>query len=311
MTASRRVLLLPERRRFRGQPLSPSTGHLLGRADALPPADAGERAQLLRYFQLQPRGWPMAALLRQFNDADAGQAQWLRADPAYVRAEMTGARLMAWSTLGLSGEDADTLLAMLQPVFEAEGLALTRSAAEQWYLRLPADAALPDFSPPAEALGGQLLAHLPEGDGARLWRRLGTEAQILLHQHPLNAARAGRGLPPVNTLWFWGGGRLPRQVTASVSGVRGADDELSALALAAGIGSGEGVPAGAGAAGNAALLVDLRRERQLAGVEAELLQALHDRSDGVVLDFADGSGLRLARGQGWRWLRPAMKALDP
>ena len=291
MTASRRVLLLPERRRFRGQPLSPPVGRLLGRADALPEAEPGERAQLLRHFRLQPPGWPVAALLRQYEAADAGQAQWLRADPAFVRAEMMGARLMAWSTLGLSADEADALLADVQPAFAAEGLLLSRTGPEQWYLRLPAEAAMPEFSPPAEALGGQLLAHLPEGEGARLWRRLGNEAQILLHQHPLNATRVARGLPPVNTLWFWGGGRLPTQVTASSTGVRGSDAELSALALAAGIG-----------------LEDRGAAVELALTEA--LRVLPANHDGLLLDFADGSGLRLARGQGWRWLRPPLKTLE-
>ena len=305
MTASRRVLLLPERRRFRGQPLSPPVGRLLGRADALPEAEPGERAQLLRHFRLQPPGWPVAALLRQYEAADAGQAQWLRADPAFVRAEMMGARLMAWSTLGLSADEADALLAEVQPAFAAEGLLLSRTGPEQWYLRLPAEAAMPEFSPPAEALGGQLLAHLPEGEGARLWRRLGNEAQILLHQHPLNATRVARGLPPVNTLCFCGGGRLPTLGPATCTGVRGSDAELSALALAAGIGLED--------RGGAEVLVDLRRERQVAAVELSLTEALRElpaNHDGLLLDFADGSGLRLARGQGWRWLRPPLKTLE-
>lgn len=305
MSGPRHVLLLPERRRFRGQPISPAMGRVLGRADALAPAEAGERAQLLRHFRLQPPGWPMAALLRQHAAADADGAQWLRADPAFVRAEMMGARLMAWSTLGLSADEADALMAALRPVFAAEGMALSRIAPEQWYLRLPEDAVVPEFSPPPEALGGQLLAHLPEGESGRRWRQIGNEAQILLHHHPLNTARAARGLPPVNSLWFWGGGRLPRQVTTSCSGVRGADDELSALALAAGIGAGE--------VADGDILVDLRRERQVAAVEAALEQALREtpRRAGLVLDFADGSGMRVARGQRWRWLRPALQSLDP
>ena len=40
-------------------------------------------------------------------------------------------------------------------------------------------------------------------------RMLLNEVQVLLHQHPLNAARQTRGLPPVNSVWFWGAGRLP------------------------------------------------------------------------------------------------------
>src|SRR2546430_884920 len=32
------------------------------------------------------------------------------------------------------------------------------------------------------------------------------EAQMLLHEHPVNAEREARGLPALNSIWFWGGG---------------------------------------------------------------------------------------------------------
>src|SRR3546814_7983843 len=40
---------------------------------------------------------------------------------------------------------------------------------------------------------------------ARRWRSLLSEAQVVLHNHPWNARREQSGLPPVNSLWFWGG----------------------------------------------------------------------------------------------------------
>lgn len=306
MTGPRRVLLLPERRRFRGQRLSAAAGRLLGRADSLPVAEPGERAQLRRHFHVQPAGWPMAALLRQQAAADSAGSCWLRADPAFVRAEMMGARLMAWSTLGISEDEADDLMAPLLPVFAESGFELSRTAPEQWYLRLPAETQIPEFSPPADALGGQLLAHLPEGEGGRRWRQLGNEAQILLHNHPLNARRASHGLAPVNTLWFWGGGRLPERVLAGCNTVLGADEELAALAAAAGVGTR---PTDSGD-----VLVDLRREREWGKVETVLLEdaaSMSRRHGDVHLDFADGSGFRLTRAQAWRWLRPALRTLEP
>ena len=120
------VVLLPERRRFRGHRLPDDLAKALGRADRLPDTTPGESAQLLRHFDLLPRGWPMAALLRETEAHDAGHSTWLRADPAFVRAEMTGARLMAWGELGLSAADADALLAPLKPVFGDAGF--TRSS---------------------------------------------------------------------------------------------------------------------------------------------------------------------------------------
>jgi hypothetical protein len=42
--------------------------------------------------------------------------------------------------------------------------------------------------------------------------------QVILHQHPVNAERRARGLPPVNSLWLWGGGPLPQRVNNAVVG---------------------------------------------------------------------------------------------
>lgn len=299
---SRRVLLLPERRRFRGHVLAADLARGFGRADRLAPGDAGERAQLLRHFDLLPRGWPMAALMRQREAGDAGRATWLRADPAFVRAEMMGARLMAWGNLALGEAEADALLAPLRPLFGDAGFPISRTGPEHWYLQLPEDARLPPFSLPADALGGQLLAHLPEGAEAKRWRQLGNEAQILLHNHPINARRAAEGRVPVNTLWFWGAGRLPDSVRAPWGAVLGADEELAALATAA------GVPLRPAEAGDE--LLDLRRVRDPESLEASLresLQSLRRRHGELILDFADGQQFRCSRAQRWRLLRAPLR----
>ena len=50
---------------------------------------------------------------------------------------------------------------------------------------------------------------MPRGnDGARL-RRLMTELQMQLHEHPLNQRRERSGLLPANGVWLWGSGSLP------------------------------------------------------------------------------------------------------
>ena len=47
------------------------------------------------HFDMLPRGWPVAAVTRQRDAGDAAQAAWLRADPAYIRPDINGARLLA------------------------------------------------------------------------------------------------------------------------------------------------------------------------------------------------------------------------
>lgn len=306
-TTFRLVLLLPERRRFAGQAISKEVATLLGRADVLPLQSVGEGAQLLRHFDLVPRGWPMAAITRQGDQGDAAGRSWLRADPVFIRPEMMGARLMAWGNLGLSADEAEAFLQPLRPVFGDAGFPISNSGPERWFLELPPDTRLPDFPLPMDALGGDMLAYLPEGNEARRWRSLANEAQVILHNHPRNQARIAAGLPPVNSLWFWGGGRLPDSIRCDFTSVTGADDDLLALAKFSGV---QLQPTQTGSA-----LVDLRRHRDWADVEkAHLLpamSALKHRYSCLLLDFADGSGFQMAAAQRWRLFRRPLLRLDP
>ena len=83
---------------------------------------------------------------------------------------------------------------------------------------------------PKTALGDDLARHLPEGENAQRWRGLLNEAQVILHKHPLNTERAQRGLPPVNSLWFWGAGMLPEWVRTTSTQVFSDDEIVVALA---------------------------------------------------------------------------------
>src|SRR4249919_23709 len=288
------TLLLPERRRFAGQALSPEIGKTLARADRLAAVDAGERAQLLRHFELLPRGWPMAAMTRQLDAGDAAVHAWLRVDPVFVRPDMTGARLMAWGNLGLSMAEAEAFVKPLKPMFGDTGFPISVASPERWYLMLPQESKLPIFTSPIDGLGEDLLAHLPEGPEGRRWRALLNEAQILLHNHPRNAERIAIGLPPVNSLWFWGGGVLPDAVSCACEQVISDDPELLALAQLA---KGHVADDAAGSE-----LRDLRRERDWRVVENELVAALEQRGVAkriIVLDFADGQRWRIARSHRW------------
>src|SRR5918993_2371765 len=98
MTAA--TLLLPSRARFAGQTLPDGIARTLGRADRSQVGEPGERAQLLRHFDLLPRGWPVAAITRSLDADDAMLHTWLRADPTHVRPDMAGARVLAIGGLG-------------------------------------------------------------------------------------------------------------------------------------------------------------------------------------------------------------------
>ncbi|MDH5821436.1 phosphoglycerate mutase [Luteimonas sp. RD2P54] len=312
--APRAVFLLPAAEAFGAQRLDPIRARALGRGDRLPSREPGPRAQLLRRFEVLPRRIPVAALTRQADAGDAAGHAWLRADPAHIRPDINGARLLACGeTLGLGADDAAQLLRPLKPLFGDAGFPIDAPVPSRWYLRLPLQARLPEFAPPSEALGADLFEHIAEGVEGRRWRALLNEAQIVLHNHPWNEGRAARGLGTVNSLWFWGAGVLPDRVASEFAEVSGDDEALRALATAAGIRAVAAAPQFEAPAADA--LFDLRplRDLRLFG-EAWLAPALAalDRKQlaTLELDLADGRGYRLARGQRWRFWRRPQAALE-
>ena len=302
------VLLLAARRAFSGQAPAARMAKAMGRAD-VEAAEPGELAQVRRPFRVLPAGqWPSAALIERLSkrDTDVQPFQWLRADPVWLQPDLSTARLMAWGNLGLSADEAEALIAPLKPLFGEFGYALESREPEAWTVQCPRETRLPAFPHPLAALGDDAFPYLPEGPDARRWRSLMGEAQVLMHQHPVNAERARRGLPPANSLWFWGGGALPDGVEGPNGHVATADPELAAYAKAAGAKVGDRIDA------TQPGLIDLRAERRWSVIDdlAELALAAMGQGafEALVLDFADGHRLRLTRAQRWRLWKPAFKA---
>jgi hypothetical protein len=219
-------VLLPGRDKL--APIAPFAAWL-ARGTTLPAALPGYLVAMAEHFRWPSGALPAAALIRQSVAGDAGDALWLSADPAWVQPELNGARLLACGNLGLTVEESASLVAALAETFEAEGMGLRVGDAQHWQLRLPSYIDVPAFPEPEEALGADLFEHLPKGDAGRRWRALINEAQVVLHNHPVNRSRASRHLPPVNSVWLWGAGVLPDWVECGLSRIY--SDDLLAWAL--------------------------------------------------------------------------------
>jgi hypothetical protein len=71
---------------------------------------------------------------------------------------------------------------------------------------------------------------MPRSPQAAPLRRLQNEMQMLLYTHPVNDARAARGVPPVNSFWLSGTGALTTVRTPATTDPKVAD-HLRAPAL--------------------------------------------------------------------------------
>jgi len=125
---------------------------------------------------------------------------WLRIDALSL--VISRDRLVALPQQPGDTEDAAALIDAVLP--HLPPLGTVHAAGTQRLLDLDATAEA-RFAPAWRTAGRPLDSHLPEGPRGAEWRRWLTEAQMLLHEHPLNQQREARGLRPLNALWLAGG----------------------------------------------------------------------------------------------------------
>lgn len=214
-------------------PAVPALDCLLARAEhRRPTPDTSPQAILSHVFGCAPEPGhdvPVAAVTHTIDAAGVGRGIWMRADPVHLRPDRRGAVLLEAAAVGLDTRDALALAAEVKPVLEAAGHNLEVPCAERWYLRLHS---LPDLHTVEldRVAGRDITAAMPRGADAQRWLRLLNEIQMVLHQGPLNADRATRGLAPINSLWFWGCGPTPTPVPGRWQRIHGTDLFLRGLA---------------------------------------------------------------------------------
>ncbi|HSE11547.1 MAG TPA: phosphoglycerate mutase [Rudaea sp.] len=303
------TLLLPPLQRREDVSAAGALALWVARGDRLPDAKPGRDAALRECFDFVGTEIPIAALTRSLDANDAAGTLWLRADPAWVIADAVTVRLMACGNLQLSRDESDALARALRPLFGDAGFLLEPTTASRWYLRCPPGAQLPLFSPPDAALGDDIGRHLPEGSSAARWQHLLNEAQVMLHNHAVNAERVRRGAAPANSLWFWGPGKLPDWVRTTFTRVASDDDIVRALAQLANVPISPLTPvAVVDLAGDERAWLDLGAIRDPEALTREWLEPIQAAlARGLIgwltLHFASGERYRYRHRHRWRFWR--------
>jgi hypothetical protein len=212
----------------------PRLAFLLARASKRSLPGTSLETWLGRAFQLAGEEVPVAALSLLAEHGNPGEAWWLCADPVHLAPQQGEVRLMGPEALGLSRAEAEQLIAALQAHFTAGAASFHALRPDRWYLRFPQPLRLTTHALP-EVEGRTVNALLPSGEDAPRLLRLLTEAQMLLFAHPVNQAREAAGRPTINSLWPWGGGRLPLVEARPYAHVWADDLMAQGLARAAGI----------------------------------------------------------------------------
>ncbi len=191
---------------YRGLEL-PALESLLARGRSRKTAGRSLERWLAGAYHVVPQhDLPLAPLALRGDGAEPGPHWWMRADPVHLRVQGDRLMLADASRFTVTVEEARDYLAVLNRHFGADGITLVAPHPHRWYLRTAVELRV-RTTPTAEVAGKGIEPFLPAGEDGAYWRKAVNEVQMLLHEHPCNAAREARGELPINSVWFWGAGR--------------------------------------------------------------------------------------------------------
>ena len=209
----------------------PSLEKWLARAEIARDDSRSAHDWLARRFGIAPPA-PVAAV-ELARPGERPEGAWLRADPVHIRVDREATTLHAGSALDIGADEAQALIAALQAHFRDDPLEFRMTSPERWYVRLPMEE-MPATTPLDEALAHGVRKSWPSGGTRIKWPSAMTEIQMLFSAQETNANREREGRPPVNSVWFWGGGQVPEEVDAPYTQICADDSFTRGLAALSG-----------------------------------------------------------------------------
>ncbi|WP_407276281.1 hypothetical protein [Halothiobacillus sp. DCM-1] len=138
--------------------------------------------------------------------------------PVHLQAGIDTAVVLGERFLALTPDERRAFETDLRAFLAEDALHLLTAPSGRWYLAIPPDSPLGDAALPplGEALNRSAQSFF-EGDERRALRRWLTELQMWLYSHPVNAERARRGQPEMNSLWLWARSPFPATVNPAAT----------------------------------------------------------------------------------------------
>lgn len=175
--------------------------------------------------------YPSAATMLAGASGERPAGFWLRAQPIHFAAGLDRiTTVVLKGDARMSAMERTTLAPLLAGHLQSSGLELHHASEDEWLLRsaqpLQVQTVTAEFAaanPRAEIL--------PRGRDAGGLRRLMTELQMLLHEHPVNASRQARGVPVINAIWIHGEGQLAEVKSVPLPDAAGDDPYLRGIYL--------------------------------------------------------------------------------
>lgn len=275
----------------------PALEALLARAERPTEGYRSFEARLFHLFAAETEegaDLPVAAVTRVLDLGVVDKGWWLRADPVHLVPDRDRLILTDASRLDVTQDEASALVAEIAEIYKSDGWAIKAPRPGRWYLKPPRAPKLLT-TPLADVVGRDIHPYLPQGKDGKAWHTILTEMQILLHTAKANERREQHGKLPINSLWFWGGGRLP---TLGVHPfVQAWSDEPLGLALARlSQTASESLPAG---------FADWRQRARPAGEHLVILDGLRAPAQYTASDEWRGHVAALEKA----WFAPLLEGL--
>ena len=165
---------------------------------------------------LNRRGdWPVGAVLAAASEDEKDSAPehrpvfWVCAQPVHLAVDRDSLILQPLMDLQLSEAESHGLFETVRQHLAADQLEVRHAGPGFWCIGSRREQAM-ETTETALVEGGAIDDSLPLGADGQTWQRLVTELQMLLHGHPVNITREDQGLSPINSIWLWGSGVMPR-----------------------------------------------------------------------------------------------------
>lgn len=202
-------------------PALPHLRQLLRRLTPVDRLEGDEFDLVMPHEKLLARqmGWPRESApwatwwARQDGITLDSQQPWGLIHPCHWLMGRDHLTMLDPQALELTEAESRQILQAVTPLFESDGWTLRWGTPTRWYVSHPSLKDLPTASLD-RVIGRNPDVWLTDHPQARQIRRLQSEVQMLLYQHPLHDARQDQGMPSVNSFWLSACGQLPETAQA-------------------------------------------------------------------------------------------------
>ncbi|MEL7297630.1 MAG: hypothetical protein AAGJ86_08190 [Pseudomonadota bacterium] len=174
-----------------------------------------------------------AAVIWTGRQASINRSDWFcHIDVVSMQADMRDVHLRQWPLNDVTEDETAELHGTIEgclasdPDARLRRWALHPCSPSQWIVHAAASDRIDvNVEHPRGLLDAPLRHHRASGADSRLWQRLTTELQMMMHASTTNTARLQQGRMPVNGVWLYGAGLMPSVSRAkTLPSLRGHDD---------------------------------------------------------------------------------------